>query len=81
MDALGALPEIGISDGAIYPLLNRLEREKRIAGKWRTPESGGRGQKIYRLTPDGADALAKMRAAWRGFSGELTTIVEAQHER
>lgn len=75
LDALGARPEIGLSDGSIYPLLNRLEREGRIAGRWETPAGGGRGQKLYSLTADGRAALKSMRNAWVGFRDELTMIV------
>lgn len=63
---LGALekrPEIGLSEGSIYPLLNRLERERRIEGRWRTPAGGGRGQKVYALTVEGRAALKSMRGA------------------
>lgn len=75
LDALGAAPEIGLSDGSVYPLLNRLEREGRIAGQWRTPKTGGRAQKIYALTEDGRRALADMRAAWAGFKEQLSFLV------
>lgn len=75
LDALGKRPEIGLSDGSIYPLLNRLERERRIAGRWETPQGGGRGQKLYALTAEGRSALKSMRGAWIGFRDELTTIV------
>jgi PadR family transcriptional regulator PadR len=74
LDALARLPEIGLSDGSIYPLLNRLEREGRIRGQWETPKGGGRGQKLYALTPEGRAALKSMRAAWRGFRDELSSI-------
>ncbi|OFW99914.1 MAG: hypothetical protein A3E78_04865 [Alphaproteobacteria bacterium RIFCSPHIGHO2_12_FULL_63_12] len=75
LDALELRPEIGLSDGSIYPMLNRLEREGRIEGRWRTPAGGGRGQKLYALTADGRAALKSMRAAWLGFRDELTMIV------
>lgn len=75
LDALGQRPEMGLSDGSIYPLLNRLEREGRIAGRWETPKGGGRGQKHYALTADGKAALKSMRSAWTGFRNELTAIV------
>lgn len=75
LDALGEHPEVGLSDGSIYPLLNRLEREGRITGAWATPDTGGRGQKIYRLTRNGRTALAQMRAAWTGFRDQLSTLV------
>jgi len=75
LDALELRPEIGLSDGSIYPMLNRLEREGRIEGRWRTPTGGGRGQKHYALTADGRAALKSMRAAWLGFRDELSMIV------
>jgi len=75
LDALADQAEIGLSDGSIYPLLNRLEREGRIAGKWETPPNGGRGQKIYALTANGRAALKSMRTVWVGFRDELTTIL------
>lgn len=75
LDALARLPEIGLSDGSIYPLLNRMEREGRIRGTWETPKGGGRGQKIYALTAEGSAALKAMRTAWSGFRDELSSIV------
>ncbi len=75
LDALEQRPEIGLSEGSIYPLLNRLEREGRVAGRWETPPGGGRGQKLYALTAEGRAALGSMRSAWRGFKNELSGIV------
>lgn len=75
LDELALRPDIGLSDGSIYPLLSRMEREGRIAGEWHTPEDGGRGQKRYRLTPDGADALAHMRTAWGRFQIDLSLVL------
>jgi PadR family transcriptional regulator PadR len=75
LDELAQRPDIGLSDGSIYPLLNRLEREGRITGGWHTPEDGGRGQKRYRLTPDGAAALSHMRAAWSRFQSDLSLVL------
>lgn len=75
LDALDQRPEIGLSEGSIYPLLNRLEREGRIAGRWQTPPGGGRGQKLYALTGDGRAALKSMRRAWAGFRDDLTAIL------
>lgn len=77
LDDLAACPALGLSDGSIYPLLNRLEREGRIAGSWATPKDGGRGQKAYRLTADGKAALKQMSLAWTGFKDELSSIIGA----
>ena len=75
LDLLARSPEVGLSDGAVYPLLNRLEREGRIAGRWETPKGGGRGLKKYRLTADGAAALRRMQAAWRLFRDDLDAVL------
>ncbi len=75
LDALSQNPEIGLSDGSIYPLLNRLEREGRVKGVWVTPKDGGRGQKKYGLTSKGRTALKTMGADWKGFRDQLSTIV------
>jgi len=75
LDALARMPEIGLSDGSIYPLLNRMERERRIRGQWETPKGGGRGQKVYAITAEGRSALRAMRTAWSGFRDELSSIV------
>lgn len=75
LDELSAGADIGLSDGSIYPLLNRLEREGRIAGAWAAPKGGGRGQKIYRLTSEGRAALKQMSGAWSDFRDELSRIV------
>ena len=75
LDELAQRPDIGLSDGSMYPLLNRMEREGRISGDWHTPKDGGRGQKRYRLTPEGADALAHMRAAWLRFQSDMSLVL------
>lgn len=75
LDELAQRPDIGLSDGSIYPLLSRMEREGRIAGEWHTPGDGGRGQKRYRLTPEGTAALGHMRAAWARFQSDLSLVL------
>ncbi len=78
LDTLAAHPEIGLSDGSIYPLLNRLEREQRIKGLWETPKGGGRGQKHYSLTPEGKAVFKEMNTVWRGFKDQLSEITGEQ---
>lgn len=78
LDMLASSPEIGLSDGAVYPLLNRLEREGRIVGRWETPKGGGRGLKKYRLTASGQTAVRKMQTAWRLFRDDLDATLGEQ---
>ena len=58
------------SDGMLYPVLHRLERDGLIAGHWQLTE-GGRHRKYYRLTDRGKRQLATDRENWRTVHGAL----------
>ena len=75
LDESGAAGAV-ISDGALYPLLNRLEREGKLAARWSLDEGVSHPRKYYRLTPDGEGLLAQMRLAWAEFHPAITAIVE-----
>ena len=55
--------EIEWTEGMLYPVLHRLEREGRIASEWRQADSG-RERKYYRLTSQGRSGLLEERAKW-----------------
>jgi len=74
LDRLRVHREVGLSDGTIYPLLSRLERDQRIKGEWELPADGGRPSKLYHLTDEGRVALSAMRQAWIGFRDDLSDI-------
>jgi PadR family transcriptional regulator, regulatory protein PadR len=48
---------------ALYPLLYRMEAQRRIQGSWET-SPGGRRRRCYRLTPAGRKKLAPLRREW-----------------
>ncbi len=52
------------TDGMLYPVLHRLERQGFVAAKWGASESGRR-RKYYRITKLGAEALAAQQQQWR----------------
>jgi len=54
--------EIEWSDGMLYPVLHKLERDGLIQSQWK--ESSGRGRKYYRLSPNGRKALGIERKQW-----------------
>ena len=56
--------ELRWTDGMVYPLLHRLERKGLIEALWRQSETGRR-RKYYRLTPAGAEHLARQRRQWQ----------------
>lgn len=80
LDRLKIYQELGLSDGTLYPLLSRLERDGRIKGNWTLPEDGSRPSKKYTLTPNGTNALQDMRQAWKGFRNDVSTIVGDKNE-
>ena len=67
-----------VSDGSLYPLLNRLEREGKLQSRWSLDEGVSHPRKYYRLTPDGERLLGEMRGAWGEFHKTITSIVERQ---
>jgi transcriptional regulator len=52
------------TDGMLYPVLHRLERQGLVAAKWGVSENGRR-RKYYRITKDGKAQLAAQRQRWR----------------
>jgi len=55
--------ELQWTDGMLYPLLHRLERNGFVEAVWGLSETG-RKRKYYRLTPAGADHLDQQRKQW-----------------
>jgi DNA-binding PadR family transcriptional regulator len=52
------------TDGMLYPVLHRLERNGFVAAKWGASESGRR-RKYYRLTKEGRALLQAERKRWQ----------------
>ncbi|MEX0868453.1 MAG: PadR family transcriptional regulator [Nitriliruptoraceae bacterium] len=55
--------ELEWTDGMLYPLLHRLQRQGYVSTEWRTP-SEGRRRKYYAITAAGRAALAEHRRQW-----------------
>ena len=61
------------TDGMLYPVLHRLERQGLVASKWGSSESGRR-RKYYRLTKAGRAALEAERKRWQMVDETLNRI-------
>src|SRR6266496_2887094 len=61
------------TDGMLYPVLHRLERQGHIAAKWSAAENGRR-RKYYRITKEGRAQLAAHREQWKAVDGTLRGI-------
>lgn len=66
------------SEGLLYPLLHRLERQGHVHAFWDTSETG-RKRKYYEVTDAGRGALADHQAQWRAVAATLeATWVQAR---
>jgi PadR family transcriptional regulator, regulatory protein PadR len=61
------------TDGMLYPVLHRLERQELVAAKWGVSESG-RSRKYYRITRLGRTQLADQQQQWQVMHDTLRGI-------
>ncbi len=71
------LAQIDVSEGTIYPLLNRLKKDGLITSKWVEMDSGI-PRKYYHICPQGVEALKGMRVAWNKLKGSIDRLMENQ---
>jgi DNA-binding PadR family transcriptional regulator len=64
------------TEGMLYPLLHRLERQDFIEGRWGEADSG-RKRKYYRITKAGKAHLADQRRQWQAVDEALRSIWRA----
>ncbi len=55
--------ELSWTDGMLYPVLHRLEKNGLITSKWLRAENGRR-RKYYRLSADGVKELSRQKRQW-----------------
>jgi DNA-binding PadR family transcriptional regulator len=65
--------ELQWTDGMLYPVLHRLERQGHIQGKWGTSETG-RKRKYYHVTARGQTQLTEHREQWQAVDATLRNI-------
>lgn len=65
------IPGLVVSEGTVYPLLNRLKREGLVEGRLEESRDGP-ARKYYHLTPRGEEMLDFMQTTW----ADLITALE-----
>jgi DNA-binding PadR family transcriptional regulator len=63
------------SDGMLYPVLHRLEKDNFIRSKWKMSD-GGRLRKYYTITDSGKEELTKEKKQWMFVHAALTKLWE-----
>ena len=71
-----ALADAGveIEEGALYPMLRRLEGQGLLASEWRIEER--RNKRFYRLSTEGEAVLARLVEEWAGLNAAVDAILK-----
>lgn len=64
-----------LSEGTVYPILNRLKADGLLSSEWEEAEAG-HPRKYYWLTRDGRERTRQMAATWLEFSAGLDRLIE-----
>ena len=70
---------LSIEQGALYPALQRLERQGLLAAEWGTSDNNRRA-KFYRLTAGGRRRLARESEGWNRLVAAMGTVLKARPE-
>ena len=72
-----ALAEAGveIDEGALYPMLRRLESQGLLTSEWREEER--RNKRFYTLSAEGRTVLDRLVAEWTGLNASVDAILRA----
>jgi PadR family transcriptional regulator PadR len=65
--------ELEWTDGMLYPLLHRLQRQGYVTTSWRTPPEGRR-RRYYTITDEGRAALTEQKRQWVAVSRTLGDV-------
>lgn len=66
-----------VSEGSIYPLLSRLEKNGLVEG-YLVQSSEGPARKYYRVTGEGESALAEWTEEWKIFRNGVEDVLRAR---
>jgi transcriptional regulator len=66
--------EFAMSQGSLYPALQRLEKSGFITSAWGVTDNN-RQARYYRITPAGHRALDKEMESWRRFAAAVEAVL------
>lgn len=78
LEILEAIRETGgleISDGTIYPLLNRLRKGGKLEAEWVEDPGATHPRKYYHLTGEGRALVAELREIWTEHARAMARLV------
>jgi DNA-binding PadR family transcriptional regulator len=69
---------VEIDEGALYPMLRRLDSQGLLTSTWR--EEDKRNKRFYRLSPDGEAVLQRLETDWRALNTSIEGILEEDQD-
>lgn len=66
--------EMKYSDGMLYPVLHRLEKDGLIKSNWTLGDDGSRPRKYYEITEMGKQALVAEKEQWSQVNSVLNQL-------
>jgi PadR family transcriptional regulator PadR len=69
--------ELIVVEGTLYPLLNRLAKDKLLTYEWQESEHGP-PRKYYWLTDDGKELLKELKATYNRLHASIKTLEEGK---
>ena len=64
-----------ITEGTLYPLMNRLKREELVVSEW-VESASGHPRKYYSLSKEGKRLVEQMIEYWNTFSNTLSRLID-----
>lgn len=71
---------LDVSEGTIYPILLRLEKQKNIVFTQR-PSPMGPKRKYYEITNEGRAYLEDFYQTWREITGRVEVIIQQEYQK
>ncbi|MFA8436435.1 MAG: PadR family transcriptional regulator [Marinifilaceae bacterium] len=75
INEMNQFASLEIAEGTIYPLLNRLKKEKLVTSEWAEMETGI-PRKYYKLTEEGIVHLEVMKQYFEALNLSITRITK-----
>ena|SRR6185312_14302289 len=67
---------VEIDEGALYPMLRRLDSQGLLTSTWR--EEDKRNKRFYRLSPEGEGLLQRLEQDWRSLNTSIEGILDQE---
>lgn len=71
---LQRFPTTAITEGTLYPLLDRLKRDELVSANW-VQEGESRPRKYYQLTARGEQKLATLVQSWQQSVSDINALL------